>query len=294
MASTQITTIRAVDSAPVSVVARWRFSSCVMLAVPSSFFRNRFTISREASVTRTAVAQDDDDPHPGLSEPVGQVLRGLRECSGSMGPHAIGRTASRQRRGRVCRLAGGRPEALRFASMSTPEAPGGSHPRQYYETLVEASPTAIVACDPELIVTSWNPAAERLVRVSAEGGDRPAGRRPGGRSRLRPCGGRGGQPAVVRRTDPPRHAPHEEGRFTRRRRAPIGSDRDRRRARRRVRDVRGRGGAGSPAPVLRVPGRDEPGRRHHGGRAHGHQPLEPGRGAVVRLHRGQSDRCEPG
>ena len=60
------------------------------------------------------------------------------------------------------RLAGGRSEALRFASMSTPEALGRSHPRQYYETLVEASPTAIVACDPELIVMSWNPAAERL------------------------------------------------------------------------------------------------------------------------------------
>ncbi len=60
------------------------------------------------------------------------------------------------------RLAGGRSEALRFASMSTPEAIGRSHPRQYYETLVEASPTAIVACDPELIVMSWNPAAERL------------------------------------------------------------------------------------------------------------------------------------
>lgn len=60
------------------------------------------------------------------------------------------------------RLAGGRSEALRFASMSSPEALGRNHPRQYYETLVEASPTAIVACDPELIVMSWNPAAERL------------------------------------------------------------------------------------------------------------------------------------
>jgi adenylate cyclase len=34
--------------------------------------------------------------------------------------------------------------------------------RRYYETLVEASPTAIVACDPHLRVMSWNPAAERL------------------------------------------------------------------------------------------------------------------------------------
>ena len=47
--------------------------------------------------------------------------------------------------------------------MSATEAPHGpANPRQYYATLVEASPTAIVACDPELIVTSWNPAAERL------------------------------------------------------------------------------------------------------------------------------------
>jgi PAS domain S-box-containing protein len=42
-----------------------------------------------------------------------------------------------------------------------PVAPPEEHGR-YYETLVGASPTAIVACDTELIVTSWNPAAERL------------------------------------------------------------------------------------------------------------------------------------
>jgi adenylate cyclase len=59
-------------------------------------------------------------------------------------------------------LADGRSEALRFASMPTPDALGRSHPHQYYETLVEASPTAIVACDPEFIIMSWNPAAERL------------------------------------------------------------------------------------------------------------------------------------
>jgi PAS domain S-box-containing protein len=34
--------------------------------------------------------------------------------------------------------------------------------RRYYETLVEASPTAIVTCDPSFRVVSWNPAAERL------------------------------------------------------------------------------------------------------------------------------------
>ena len=34
--------------------------------------------------------------------------------------------------------------------------------RRYYETLVEASPTAIVTCDPAFLVVSWNPAAERL------------------------------------------------------------------------------------------------------------------------------------
>jgi adenylate cyclase len=45
-----------------------------------------------------------------------------------------------------------------------PEAPvdGTEDQRRYYETLVEASPTAIVACDPHLRVMSWNPAAERL------------------------------------------------------------------------------------------------------------------------------------
>ncbi|MBA3738507.1 MAG: PAS domain S-box protein [Actinobacteria bacterium] len=46
--------------------------------------------------------------------------------------------------------------------MSTPEAREPTFPRQYYETLVEASPTAIVACDPQLNIMSWNPAAERL------------------------------------------------------------------------------------------------------------------------------------
>jgi PAS domain S-box-containing protein len=33
---------------------------------------------------------------------------------------------------------------------------------RFHETLVEVSPTAIVACDPAFIVTTWNPAAERL------------------------------------------------------------------------------------------------------------------------------------
>jgi adenylate cyclase len=34
--------------------------------------------------------------------------------------------------------------------------------RRYYETLIEVSPTAIVTGDAGLIITSWNPAAERL------------------------------------------------------------------------------------------------------------------------------------
>jgi PAS domain S-box-containing protein len=33
---------------------------------------------------------------------------------------------------------------------------------RFHETLVEVSPTAIVACDPAFVVTTWNPAAERL------------------------------------------------------------------------------------------------------------------------------------
>jgi PAS domain S-box-containing protein len=41
--------------------------------------------------------------------------------------------------------------------VSTPE-----DQRRFYETLVEASPTAIVTCDPSFIVTGWNPAAQRL------------------------------------------------------------------------------------------------------------------------------------
>lgn len=47
---------------------------------------------------------------------------------------------------------------------TTPETPVGTpeDERRYYETLFQASPTAIVTCDPSLAVTSWNPAAERL------------------------------------------------------------------------------------------------------------------------------------
>jgi PAS domain S-box-containing protein len=47
---------------------------------------------------------------------------------------------------------------------TTPQTPVGAPEElpRYYETLLEASPTAIVTCDPAFIVTSWNPAAERL------------------------------------------------------------------------------------------------------------------------------------
>jgi PAS domain S-box-containing protein len=47
--------------------------------------------------------------------------------------------------------------SLTETSVGTPD----EH-RRYYETLVEASPTAIVTCDPSFRVVSWNPAAERL------------------------------------------------------------------------------------------------------------------------------------
>ncbi len=40
--------------------------------------------------------------------------------------------------------------------------------KQYYEALLEVSPTAIIAIDPEARVTSWNPAAERLFGYTAE------------------------------------------------------------------------------------------------------------------------------
>jgi len=40
--------------------------------------------------------------------------------------------------------------------------------KQYYEALLEVSPTAIIAIDPESRVTSWNPAAERLFGYTAE------------------------------------------------------------------------------------------------------------------------------
>jgi PAS domain S-box-containing protein len=40
--------------------------------------------------------------------------------------------------------------------------------KQYYEALLELSPTAVATVTPEDIVTSWNPAAERLFGYSAE------------------------------------------------------------------------------------------------------------------------------
>jgi PAS domain S-box-containing protein len=40
--------------------------------------------------------------------------------------------------------------------------------RRYYETLIEVSPIAIITGDPDLIVTSWNPGAERLFGYSKE------------------------------------------------------------------------------------------------------------------------------
>jgi PAS domain S-box-containing protein len=40
--------------------------------------------------------------------------------------------------------------------------------KQYYEALLEVSPTAIITIDPKAQVTSWNPAAERLFGYTAE------------------------------------------------------------------------------------------------------------------------------
>jgi PAS domain S-box-containing protein len=40
--------------------------------------------------------------------------------------------------------------------------------KQYYESLLEVSPTAIITIDPQENVTSWNPAAERLFGYTAE------------------------------------------------------------------------------------------------------------------------------
>jgi PAS domain S-box-containing protein len=40
--------------------------------------------------------------------------------------------------------------------------------KQYYEALLELSPTAITTVDPNDVVTSWNPAAERLFGYTAE------------------------------------------------------------------------------------------------------------------------------
>ena len=46
--------------------------------------------------------------------------------------------------------------------------PDPDEQRRFFETLIEASPTAIATCDTDLIVTSWNPAAERLFGYLAD------------------------------------------------------------------------------------------------------------------------------
>src|ERR671919_8256 len=63
-----------------------------MLAVPSSRFRNRLTTRREARVTRTAA------PKMMRILTHGSANKSLVAAMESMGPHAIGRPASRQRR----------------------------------------------------------------------------------------------------------------------------------------------------------------------------------------------------
>src|SRR5579859_6958532 len=40
--------------------------------------------------------------------------------------------------------------------------------RKYYEALIRVSPTAIVTCDADLRITSWNPAANQLFGYTAE------------------------------------------------------------------------------------------------------------------------------
>ncbi len=55
--------------------------------------------------------------------------------------------------------------------METPTADLFLDPEEqhrYYETLIEASPTAIVTGTPDVIITSWNPAAERLFGYASE------------------------------------------------------------------------------------------------------------------------------
>ena len=51
--------------------------------------------------------------------------------------------------------------------MGTP-TDDAEHQRRYYETLIEVSPTAIVATDADSIVTSWNPAATTLFGYAAD------------------------------------------------------------------------------------------------------------------------------
>ena len=45
--------------------------------------------------------------------------------------------------------------------------------KQYFESLVDISPVAVVTMDRDEVVSGWNPAAERLFGVLGAGRDRP-------------------------------------------------------------------------------------------------------------------------
>ena len=67
--------------------------------------------------------------------------------------------------------------------------------KQYYQSLLEASPTAIVTIDPDHQVTSWNPAAEKTLRLWPRGGHRTGHRCTGGQQRGGPPRSRTVEPA---------------------------------------------------------------------------------------------------
>ena len=139
--------------------------------------------------------------------------------------------------------------------------------KQYFESLVEISPAAVVTMDRDERVLGWNPAATRLFGFTADeargsGDRRPRARR--GRAARRGPGadprGRGDRPRDADR------APRAQGRRAGRRRDRHGAADRRRRADRLLRDLprhhgaagRARGGRGGDAGEVDLPRQHEP------------------------------------
>ena len=165
--------------------------------------------------------------------------------------------------------------------------------KQYFESLVEISPVAIVVMDADERVTGWNPAAAQLFGYSPQEAIGRADRRPRpqrGPPRRRP----GRHPRGAReRSRRPDHSSRPEGRGAGRRADDARAAQGRRRARRLLRDLPRH----HRAPARTRARRDAPG-RHAGARQDAeprrHDRDDPRRAATSRALRQLFHPGDPG